>query len=200
MNVQDGESAGDSIGLGRDAHRVAEAVLPYLDAAYNLARWLTRSDHDAQDVVQDAYVRALRSAGTFRGQGARAWLLTIVRNAAFDLLRRNRMHRPEDLLDELPTLAGDEEACNPQAILLRAANAERVRAAIEELPPGIREVVVLREMEEMSYREIAAVIGSPIGTVMSRLAHGRKRLEHLLAEPGEGTKRRNSAASSGIEE
>jgi RNA polymerase sigma factor (sigma-70 family) len=164
---------------------VAAALLPHLDAAFNLARWLTRDENDAADVVQESYLRAARSAGTFRGgSGAKAWLLAIVRNAAFDCLRREKNRRQEELLDDLP-IASDAEEFDPQAILLRAANAERVHAAIDSLPAGIREAIVLREMEGMSYREIAGVVGAPVGTVMSRLARGRRRLQELLSEPGE---------------
>jgi RNA polymerase sigma-70 factor (ECF subfamily) len=171
---------------------VAAAVLPHLDAAFNLARWLTRDEHDAADVVQEAYLRAAGAADTFRGGGgAKAWLLAIVRNAAFDSLRRDKRRQHEELVDDAPMTSADAEACDPQAILLRAANAERVRSAIEQLPAGIREVIVLREMEEMSYKEIAAVVGAPIGTVMSRLARGRRRLQELLSEPGESSERRN---------
>jgi RNA polymerase sigma-70 factor (ECF subfamily) len=171
---------------------LAPALVPHLDAAYNLARWLTRNDHAAADVVQDAYVRALRAAAGFRGTDVKPWLLAIVRNVAFDRLRANRSTRHQPLLDDVDQqdLATDEHATDPQAILLRAANAERVRAAIDELPPGIREVIVLREMEEMSYKEIAVVIDTPIGTVMSRLARGRRRLQQLLSEPGETNSRR----------
>src|SRR4051812_333021 len=154
--------------------------MPHLDAAFNLARWLAGNDHDAGDVVQDAYLRAVRSARTFRGTDAKAWLLTIVRNTCFDLLRRGKAHRHDELGDDLP-LADDRSAdVDPHAILLRAANAERVRAAIEELPASIREVIVLREMEGLSYKQVAAVIGAPIGTVMSRLSRGRQRLQTLL--------------------
>jgi RNA polymerase sigma-70 factor (ECF subfamily) len=142
----------------------AAAVLPHLDAAFNLARWMTRDEHDAADVVQDAYIRAMRFAGTFRGGGsggAKAWLLAIVRNAALDHLRARKSHGRQEEIggDDLDRqVACDAERFDPQAILLRAANAERVRGAIEALPVGLREVVVLREMEELSYKEIAAAI------------------------------------------
>ncbi|HSV13535.1 MAG TPA: sigma-70 family RNA polymerase sigma factor, partial [Tepidisphaeraceae bacterium] len=190
MTLNEPPDGGDISQTNSNATRaaVAAAVLPHLDAAFNLARWLTRDEHDAADVVQQAYLRAMTAADTFRGGGgAKSWLLTIVRNTAFDRLRRDKTRRQEELGDDLPMTPSDAEACDPQAILLRAANAERVRAAIEELPDGIREVIVLREMEELSYKEVAAVVGVPIGTIMSRLARGRQRLQQLLSEPGEST-------------
>jgi RNA polymerase sigma-70 factor (ECF subfamily) len=163
------------------AQAVAEAVLPHLEAAYNLARWLAGDDHDAQDVVQEAYLRAIRGAATYRGNDARVWLLAIVRNTAIDWLRRCKS-RPEENLIEDPPVADDSKDFNPQAILLRAADIQLVRDAIDSLPPDLREVVVLREMEGLSYKEIAMLIGSPIGTVMSRLSRGRIRLQQLLSE------------------
>lgn len=193
MTLNEPPDGGDISQTNSNATRAAvvAAVLPHLDAAFNLARWLTRDEHDAADVVQQAYLRAMTAADTFRGGGgAKSWLLTIVRNTAFDRLRRDKTRRQEELGDDLPMTPSDAEACDPQAILLRAANAERVRAAIEELPDGIREVIVLREMEELSYKEVAAVVGVPIGTIMSRLARGRQRLQQLLNEPGESTERR----------
>jgi len=154
-------------------------VLVHLDAAYNLARWLTRSDHDAQDVVQDACVRAFRAFDQFRGGDARAWLLTIVRNVSFTW---NKGRKEARELDEELFEAADDRV-DPQAVLLRAADAQRVREAIELLPADLRSVIVLREMEELSYKQIAAALDVPIGTVMSRLARGRQRLAVLLTEP-----------------
>jgi RNA polymerase sigma-70 factor (ECF subfamily) len=185
LNVRDLAADGEGA-VPKDAKAVAAAVLPYLDAAYNLAWWLTRSEHDAHDIVQESVLRAINGAGTFRGGNARAWLLTIVRNASFDWLERRKGHRHQELDDALPVAAENSEF-DPQAILLRAANAERVRSAIETLPPGIREVTVLRDMEGMSYKEIAAIIGAPIGTVMSRLSRGRARLQTLLSDLSESS-------------
>jgi RNA polymerase sigma-70 factor (ECF subfamily) len=169
------------LGLPDKAATFEQVVLIHLDAAYNFARWLTRNDHDAEDVVQDACIRAARAFDAFHGGDARAWLLTIVRNVAMTFLRTRKS--TEVLDDDLR-----EPQCpdlDPQAILLRAADAERVREAIELLPIDLRTVIVLREMEGLSYKEIAAVSGVPIGTVMSRLSRGRERLAERLAEPGE---------------
>jgi len=152
-----------------------EAVLPHIDAAYNLARWLTRNDADAQDMVQEAYLRALRFFSGFRGTDARAWLLTIVRNTCYTWLRRNRSPQLSCDFDEV-VLAQEAEGPDPETEQLKKAQARMVNEAIEKLPIEFREVVVLRELEELSYKEIAVVLGVPIGTVMSRLARARKRL------------------------
>lgn len=167
----------------RDEKRfAAEAVLPHLDAAFNLARWLMGTDHDADDIVQEACLRALRSAGTFRGGAdGRAWLLAIVRNAAFDALRKSSSRATEELEENVAN-PGDGDKFDPHEIFLRAADAQRVRQAIQLLTPGIREVIVLREMEGFSYKEIAGIVQAPIGTIMSRLARGRRRLAQLLCD------------------
>jgi RNA polymerase sigma-70 factor (ECF subfamily) len=163
-----------------DLARFEQAVLPHLSAAYNLARWLTGNDHDAEDVVQESYLRALKFFSGFRGDHSRPWLLTIVRNTSYTWLRRNRMGEAMIELDE--EMHGiDYEASNPETALLAAARSDLVRGALEELPVALREVVILREMEGLSYKEIAEVAALPIGTVMSRLARARARLEKLLA-------------------
>ena len=156
-----------------------QAVLPHLNAAYNLARWLTRNEHDAEDVVQDAFVRALRFFDGFRGDDARAWLLTIVRNVCYDFLRRHRSQELTDVFDEGIHTVVDEQP-TPEALLLRRADQAMVRRALEALPLAWREVIVLRELEGLSYKEIADVAGIKIGTVMSRLARSRARLLQLL--------------------
>lgn len=156
-----------------------EAVMPHIDAAYNLARWLTRNDADAQDMVQEAYLRALRFFSGFRGTDARAWLLTIVRNTCYTWLRRNRSPELSCDFDEV-VLARESEEPDPETQQLMKAQAQVVNEAIEKLPIEFREVVVLRELEELSYKEIAVVLEVPIGTVMSRLARARKRLMLLL--------------------
>lgn len=161
--------------------RFEQAVLVHLDAAYNLARWLMHNEHDAQDVVQDACIRALKSMDQFRGGDARAWLLTIVRNCCLSRLGGRRT--TGELNDALH--ASESPDADPQTVLLRAADAERVRHAIASLPAELRVVIVLREMEGMSYKEVAAAAAVPIGTVMSRLSRGRERLAVLLAEPSE---------------
>ena len=157
-----------------------QTVLPHLDAAYNLARWLTRNDHDADDVVQDAFVRALRFFDGFRGADARPWLLAIVRHASYDFLRRNRPHEMTDEFDETIHSAAAASP-SPEAELIRRADQAMVRRALEGLPLPWREVIVLRELEGLSYKEIAEVSGIKIGTVMSRLARARARLQQLLA-------------------
>jgi RNA polymerase sigma-70 factor (ECF subfamily) len=161
--------------------RFEQAIMPHLDAAHNLARWLTRRDQDAEDVVQEAYLRAFRFFGNFRGGDGRTWLLAIVRHTAYTWLRKNRAPGQTTSFDEDKhgTVSTDDD---PEALLLRTEDAEILRAALEELPTEFREVVVLRELEELSYKEIAQVAGIPVGTVMSRLARGRERLQQLLIE------------------
>jgi RNA polymerase sigma factor (sigma-70 family) len=156
-----------------------EAVLPHLDADYNLAHWLTRNDTDAEDVVQEAFLRAFKFFGGFHGADGRAWLLAIVRNACYTWMQHNRP--PELTLpldDDMHEI--ESEDLNPEALLLQSADTEIVRQALEALPLVFREVLVLRELEEMSYREIASITDLPLGTVMSRLARGRKRLQLAL--------------------
>jgi len=169
----------------------AAAVLPHLDAAYSLARWLTRDEHAAEDMVQEAYLRALKFFGSFRGGDGRAWILTIVRNACFDWLRLRRTEELHDPFDEdihsadAGTLAGDVRgaAASPETSFERSATAERLRDALEALPAEYRETLVLRELEGLSYKEIASIADVPIGTVMSRLARARKQLrKHLDLE------------------
>ena len=159
--------------------RFETAVLPHLDAAFNLARWLTRNDADAEDVVQEAYLRAFRFFGGFHGEDGRAWLLGIVRNTSYTWMQRNRSPELNMPLDDEPhEVEGDD--LNPEELLLQKADAQTLRQAVEELPLEFREVLVLRELDEMSYKQIAAVADLPLGTVMSRLARARKRLQHIL--------------------
>ena len=156
-----------------------EAVMPHLDAAYNLARWLTRNEHDAQDMVQEAYLRALRFFGGFHGTDARAWLLTIVRNTCYTWLKRKQA--PEFSCDfEEAVMTKESEEPDPESSHELKVQAQLINEAIEKLPVEFREVVILRELEELSYKEIAAITGIPIGTVMSRLSRARKRLLVLL--------------------
>jgi RNA polymerase sigma-70 factor (ECF subfamily) len=156
-----------------------EAVLPHVNAAYNLAHWLTRNDTDAEDVVQESYLRAFKFFGGFRGEDGRSWLLAIVRNTCYTWMQHNRS--PELMVpvdDELPELESAD--LSPEALLIQKADTLMVRRALEELPVEFREVLVLRELEEMSYRDIASITDLPLGTVMSRLARGRKRLQLAL--------------------
>jgi RNA polymerase sigma-70 factor (ECF subfamily) len=156
-----------------------ESVLPHLDAAFNYARWLTRNDAEAEDVVQDACLRALRYFTGLRGGDARAWLFAIVRNAWYSRLSRSatlvESTRITDARNDSP-----DESPGPEALLLQQHAVARVRLALEQLPPDFREVIVLRELEGLSYKEIAAVVHVPIGTVMSRLARARERLLQVL--------------------
>lgn len=162
--------------------RFEEAILPHLDAAYNLARWLMRNEDEAADAVQDACLRALRFIGGFRGGDGRVWLLAIVRNACYSRLRRGARREMEtEFDDEVHSL--ETEAANPEDLLERSRDSETLGRALEELPDEFREIVVMRELEGMAYREIAEVAGVPIGTVMSRLARARKRLQQALTSP-----------------
>ena len=158
--------------------RFESAVLPYLDAAYNLARWLTRDDQDAQDVVQEAYLRAFRYFDSLRDADARAWLLAIVRNTGYSWLEKNR---PADIVpfDEA-AMPIEAEGANPEVIVLASAERRIVTQALEELPVSYREVLVLRELEDLSYKDIARIAGIPMGTVMSRLARGREMLKKVV--------------------
>ena len=157
-----------------------QTVLPHLDAAYNLARWLAGNDHDAQDVSQEACLRAFKFFGNFRGENARAWLLTIVRNTFYTWLQKNRPAAVTGDLDD-EALAVEDVSANVEQVHLQQADAETVRRAIGELPVEFREMIVLREMEGLSYKEIADLSAVPIGTVMSRLARARKQLQIRLA-------------------
>ncbi|KWH13473.1 RNA polymerase subunit sigma [Burkholderia territorii] len=166
--------------------RFRALVLPHLDAAYNLARWLSGNAGDADDVVQDACMRALRFVDSCRGDNARPWLLTIVRHTWYTEWRR-RTHAHEvalpDTLDDAEAPDDWQPATeDPLAQLLRGENVRLVNAALAKLPPEYREVLVLREMEDLSYREIATIADVPVGTVMSRLARGRRRLAALLGD------------------
>ena len=153
--------------------RFEQQVLPHIDAAYNLARWLTRNDHDAEDVLQDAMLRAYRFFGGLRGE-ARPWLLAIVRNACWSWLQANR---PADLaaIDE-----PDADAPGPEALVMREIDRRALNEAIAALPVPFREALVLRELEDLSYKEIARIAGVPIGTVMSRLSRARRLLAETL--------------------
>jgi RNA polymerase sigma-70 factor, ECF subfamily len=165
-----------------ELERFQAVVLPHLDAAYTLARYLTRDDHDAQDIVQDASLRALRHFAGFRGEGStegRLWLLAIVRNTAYTW---QRQRRPEQSLTEFDEelhsgSAGDH---HPEADAVQGDQRAAVRRAIDQLPPEFREVIVMRELEGLSYKEISDVAGVPVGTVMSRLSRARKRLQQAL--------------------
>lgn len=169
--------------------RFEACALPHMDAAYNLARWLARNDHDAEDIVQEAYLRAFRFFDGFRGTDARAWLLSIVRNTGYTWLKQNRAQDMTTPFDEevhgysatLEATSG-VSAMNPETLLLQQADQRLLRQALEALPVEFREVIALRELEDMSYKQIAAIINVPVGTVMSRLARARKRLQECLGK------------------
>jgi RNA polymerase sigma-70 factor (ECF subfamily) len=158
-------------------------VLPYLDAAYSLARWLVSDEHVAQDVVQDAFLRAFRYFGSFRGADARPWLLGIVRNCCYTWFAQQKRTREfEAELDEAdaPALDALHRPQTPETLLMQKMERVHVTAAIARLPLLFREVLVLREIEDLSYEEIARVLDIPVGTVMSRLSRARRQLQELL--------------------
>ena len=157
-------------------------MLPHLGAAFNLARWLTRNHHDAEDLVQEAYLRAFKSFEGFQGgNDGRAWLLTIVRNACYTRMKREGKQELVDEFDEeIHTREGD--AVTPETLLIEQADAQLLQGALEKLPPEFREAIVLRELEGLSYKEMADVAGVPVGTIMSRLARARARLEQRLTQ------------------
>ncbi len=166
--------------------RFEQIFVAHLDAAYDFARWLTRDERNAEDVVQEACLRAFKSLESFHGENGRAWLLAIVRNTYFTWFRRAQAQPPSVPFEEETMLADGElaalEAGTPSVEqLLQQQDARRlVNGALEKLPEEFREVIVLRELEELSYKEIAAIAGIPLGTVMSRLARARKLLlQHL---------------------
>ena len=160
-----------------DHSRFEELVLPHLNAAYNLARWLTRDVNDAEDIVQEACMRAMKYVGSLTGDDARAWFLTIVRHAFYDWCKRNR---PAEITrDDGSAIdqAVDPAAVDPEQASLRAAESKALADAIAALPLAYREVLILRELEELSYKEIARIAEIPVGTVMSRLARARGLLQ-----------------------
>jgi RNA polymerase sigma factor (sigma-70 family) len=159
-----------------------EQISPHLKSAYNLAKWLTRSHEDAEDIVQEAFLRAFSAFDGFRGENGKPWLLTIVRNTSMTWLKRNRNAGAtvgfEDTLED-PV----ERSPDPEEGLIISCDREQVRLALEQLPLDFREAVILREMEGLSYKEISATVGVPIGTVMSRLSRGRDWLRRILSAP-----------------
>lgn len=163
------------------ARQFADLLMPHLAASHNLARWLMRSPQDAEDVVQEAYLRAFRAFDGYRGGDARAWLLRIVRNACYAWLRQQRGARGGAADVDVAELA-DDPAAEPEARVIRQADGALIRRALEELPAPYREALVLRELEGLSYKEIAAVVDVPLGTVMSRLARARRLLAAALGD------------------
>jgi RNA polymerase sigma-70 factor (ECF subfamily) len=167
-----------------DRERFEQALLPHLDAAFSLARWLMLNGHDAEDLVQADYLRALKSFGGFHGANSRAWLLTIVRNACYTWLEQMHAGGGAVAFDE--EIHGVEsDPMDATTLLERQEDRRSVRRAVEELPVELREVVILRELEGFSYKEIAAIAEIRIGTVMSRLARARERLQQRLGGCGD---------------
>jgi RNA polymerase sigma factor (sigma-70 family) len=177
-------ASGQEASMAKDSDdnaRFRNVVLPHLEEAYTLARWITRNRGDADDVVQDACLRAFRAIRSYSGGNARAWVLTIVRNTAYTWLRKNRsafVVQVEDIesIEDTLAFAGNPEVETPETLLIAENDAVRLEAAIAALPDAFRETLVLRDVQGLEYREIASITGVPIGTVMSRLARGRSRL------------------------
>ena len=159
--------------------RFEQLVLPHLDAAFNLARWLLRGRADAEDVAQESMLRAFRFFRGFHGGDARAWLLQIVRNTCYTWLEKNR---PAELMAEFDEELHPQSGNTPESLAIAGDERERLTRALEELPPRFREILVLREIEGCSYKEIATIASVPIGTVMSALARARHRLQRALAQ------------------
>jgi RNA polymerase sigma-70 factor (ECF subfamily) len=160
-------------------------ALPHLNSAYNLARWLTCNDQDAEDIVQEAYLRAFRFYHSFQGGDPRPWLLKIVRNVYYTSSRQNPAGRFVDFDEDL--VSNDAYSANPEEVLLRKSSGELLQRALEMLPARAREIVILREREEMSYKEISTVVGVPTGTVMSTLSRARARLRQFVVELANAT-------------
>ncbi len=165
---------------GHELASFEETMLPHMDAAHNLARWLLHNEQDAQDVVQEAYLRAFKSFGGFHGSNGRAWLLTIVRNTSYTLLKKNRAVDLTTPFDEEIHGSGQESA-SPATILEHSEDADLVKQVMDELPVEFREILTLRHLEGLSYNEIADIAQLAPGTVMSRLARARARLKQGLA-------------------
>ncbi|MGC3962812.1 MAG: sigma-70 family RNA polymerase sigma factor [Rhodocyclaceae bacterium] len=166
--------------------RFEALVLPHMHSAYDFARWLTHNDQDARDIVQDAFLRAFRFFDGFHGSDARPWLLSIVRNTFYTWYEQNRMYCARaEVFDEVihgQSLDATAVSNDPEALLIRRERNAQVAGAVRQLRIEYREVIVLRELEDLAYREIANIVGVPIGTVMSRLARARQQLAALLVE------------------
>jgi RNA polymerase sigma factor (sigma-70 family) len=170
-------------GVGK-AGRFEQIVMPHLHAAHNLARWLVRNPQDAQDIVQESYLRAFKFFSGFHGGDGRAWLLKIVRNTSYSFLEKNR---PTKLVEEFDETIHTTEPAAPDVATeqVRWAESRMLHDALDALPTSFREILILRELEGLSYKEIAEVVNIPIGTVMSSLARGRERLREILLRPHE---------------
>jgi RNA polymerase sigma-70 factor (ECF subfamily) len=161
-------------------------MLPHLDSAFNLARWLARSNPDAEDIVQEAYLRAFKFFDSFHGEDGRAWLLGIVRNTFYTWYQQNKTQASSTQFEEeLHSIqindAAKHKDGNPETLLIQKDSQRQIHQALKALPVEFREVMVMRELEDLTYKQIAGIIGIPIGTVMSRLGRGRKQLAEILA-------------------
>ncbi len=170
-----------------DSKKANAALIPHLDSAFNLARWLTRNDQDARDVLQEAFIRALRFFGSLEGEDPKPWFLKIVRNTCYTWIKQNRDGATTEPFDET-THAGDETAPDPEFLLLLNADIARVRNALEQLAIEHCEILILRELEGLTYAEISQVLGVPIGTVMSRIARARAKMKTILENDGRSEK------------
>lgn len=166
-----------------------QVVMPHLDAAYNLARWLVRNPHDAEDIVQEACLRAVKFFSGYHGGDSRAWILAIVRNTAYSFLEKNHSTDLQEEFDE-EVHSVDMSHTDAEAALLRSVDSKMLKEALERVPPNFRELLILRELEDMSYKQIAELTGLPIGTVMSGLARARAKLKQSLLDAGEQEERR----------
>jgi len=161
--------------------RFNRIMLPHLDAAYNLARWLTRNSDETEDIVQESFIKAFRHFNTFRGENSRSWLLAIVRNNCYDWLKAQKRHSEIRMAIHAQELDAPTLQHNPEISFFNDVNRAIIDKALAELPVEFREAIVLRELEDCSYQEISAITGAPLGTVMSRLARGRSMLRDKLA-------------------
>jgi RNA polymerase sigma-70 factor (ECF subfamily) len=174
------EGPDERLGGRGDVRFDVRFLVEHLDAAYNLARWLMRNEAEAEDSVQEAYLRALSHFASFRGGDGRAWLLTIVRNICYNRLKQKSAYSQNTDFNDAVHSASGRQTPNPETVMLQAERTELVRKSLAELPPEYREILILRELEQFSYREIADIAGIPLGTVMSRLSRGRQQLQQIL--------------------
>jgi RNA polymerase sigma factor (sigma-70 family) len=194
--VMESEMMGDRINIAVDAHQYGmneqsrrihfeNQMLPLMPEAYNLARWIMKNEPDARDVVQDAYVKAFRYFESFHGDSGRAWLLRIVRNVCYDALRVRDSQRNIVSLDEETVAEVPDSKPGPNVLAIQNSTKLRIREALEALPLEFKTVIILREFDGLSYKEISDIAGVPVGTVMSRLSRARRQLAALLQEGGE---------------
>lgn len=165
----------------KEQTRFEQLILPYLSDAYNLARWMTRNPEDAKDIVQEALIRAFRFFEGYHEGSAKAWLLTIVRNTGYTWLRQNRAQEIENVFED-EALEVPERSPSPEMQMIQSAHQELLHKALEMLPLEFREIVILRDLEGFSYKEVVAITGLPLGTVMSRLSRARTRLQREVME------------------